>query len=642
MSRATSRVRTAARASAPGSLHRPSQGASVAPDGSAVAHIVDDGGYPRAVQRFLDGMRVSAARDVTLPVEGPITRVVHSPDGRWLACQVAPHAGNRSQVWVVTTDPEDRRAIWVDGSDAGTAELVGWDGPLVAVTVEGEDGVGEARLVHPVTGRVEVLARRPGLRLVDAWSGTAVVRLGPRGDRRLILLRGGREIPLFRDDPGSTGDPAIILDDHRPRTLLGGRRYAPATEVPDALQGYVRVLVRTDHGADRLRLVQATVTPEGVSHRVVAARGDADLDEFIVSDDLSRVALLWNVGGGRSELQVVEFTDGTLGDPVPLPEAVASDLSLSADGRLLALTSSGIGRARCVELVAPTSGEWVALERPPAETGPVHPSLLTLRARDGLELSGWLYRPADRTDHTDRAELGRPDLPDEPGPMLIWLHGGPEGQSRPEHSDILPTILAAGYPVFAPNVRGSGGFGRAFSHADDVDNRMRSIEDVEDVVAHLVARGLADPARVVCSGRSYGGYLTNAMLAFRPGLFAGGISICGMSDLLAFYAETEPWIAAAAVSKYGDPDRDAELLTAVSPIHRVADIDVPMLVVHGGNDTNVPVGESRRMVEALRAAGGQADLLIVEGEGHDFTRPENRALLANRMRDFVREVVGPA
>ena len=155
----------------------PSWGASLAPDGTALAHIVDDDGYPRAVQRFLDGVEVSASRYVRLPVEGPITKVIHSPDGHWLACQVAPHAGNRSQVWVVTTDPADDSARRVDTDTDerdGSAEVVGWDGTLVALTVEGRDGIGESLTVHPATGATHVLDRRPLGRLVDSWAGSAL------------------------------------------------------------------------------------------------------------------------------------------------------------------------------------------------------------------------------------------------------------------------------------------------------------------------------------------------------------------------------------------------------------------------------------------------------------------------------------
>ena len=98
---------------------RANYGASLSPDATAFAHLVDDGGYPRAVQRFLRGWRASSSRDVELPVEGPVTRVIHSADGHWLACQVAPEGGTRSQIWVVTTDPDDRDARRIDRWPAG-------------------------------------------------------------------------------------------------------------------------------------------------------------------------------------------------------------------------------------------------------------------------------------------------------------------------------------------------------------------------------------------------------------------------------------------------------------------------------------------------------------------------------------------
>lgn len=623
------------RSSRPRPASRPAWGASVSPDGTAFAHLVDEDGYPRAVQRFLggpNGLAVSSSRYVRLPVEGPITKVIHSADGHWLACQVAPHAGNRSQVWVVTTDPQDPTARRVD-TDAdereGSAELIGWDGNLVAVTIEGGDGVGVAQLVTPATGEVTVLDRRPLGRLVDAWSGSALVRVGPRGDRAMTLLRGGVEVPLFADDRGSTTDPGILLDDRRPRRLLAGARgtrsrvYPPATEVDgDTLQGYVRAIVRTDHGTDRFHLVQATVTPEGVSHRMLAERDDCDLDEFTVSDDLTRAALLWNVDGGRSELQILELSDGSLHEPIPLPAPVASDLSISADGSLLALTVQGPGWPRSIVLVDLRTGAAATIEAAPDHADPIEPTLHRWVARDGLELSGWLFRP--------RGAEG-------PVPTLVWFHGGPEGQTRPEHSDVFPTLLDAGIAVFAPNVRGSSGFGRAFSHADDVEKRYAGIEDVVDVVAYLLDAGFARRGEVAVSGRSYGGYLTLAALTFHPELFVTGIAICGMSDLRTFYALTEPWIGRAAYSKYGHPEHDADLLEDLSPLPRVAQVRVPLLLIHGLNDTNVPVPESTQMAAAVRAHGGRAETLLVPDEGHDFSKPENRRLLARRVREWLVE-----
>ena len=123
------------------------------------------------------------------------------------------------------------------------------------------------------------------------------------------------------------------------------------------------------------------------------------------------------------------------------------------------------------------------------------------------------------------------------------------------------------------------------------------------------------------TGRSYGGYLTLAMLAFSPGTFAAGVDICGMSDLHTFYRDTEPWIASAAVTKYGDPERDWALLRALSPMQQVANIDVPLLVAHGELDTNVPFGEAKQVVAALRELDRPVELLVLHGEDDEYGDP---------------------
>ena len=145
---------------------RTNYGLSLSRDATAFAHLVDEGGYPRAVQRFLRGWRASSSRDVELPVEGPVNRVMHSADGHLLACEVAPEGGTRSQIWVVTTDPDDRAArridMWPTGLPEGTAELIGWDGTQVAAILTGDDGVGSSCLINPADGKTTILDRRSG------------------------------------------------------------------------------------------------------------------------------------------------------------------------------------------------------------------------------------------------------------------------------------------------------------------------------------------------------------------------------------------------------------------------------------------------------------------------------------------------
>jgi acetyl esterase/lipase len=600
-------------------------GASLSPDATAFAHLVDDGGYPRAVQRFLRGRRASSSRNVELPVEGAVSRVIHSADGRWLACEVAPEGGTRTQIWVVTTDPDDRMARRIDAEEAGTAELIGWDGTRVAAILTGEDGVGQSSLIDPADGHCTVLDRRSGGRLVDAWAGASLIRVGPRGYHEMIMLHDQTEIALLPSDPGSTTANGVILDDHHPRRI----RYGPTGELTKLYypgvspQGYVRALIRSDNGCEHARLLEVTVTQDGVSYFVVAERSDCDLDEFAVSDDLSTVALLWDLQG-RSELQILEYIDYTLTEPIRLPGLVASELSISAGGSMVAMTIEGPAMPRTVEVVDPRSRQWEPIDREPSR-GPAITGFTastapeTITARDGLSLNAWLYQPA--TSRTRGA--------------VVYLHGGPESQARPGYNEIFSQLVNDGITVLAPNVRGSGGFGRTFVHADDKEKRFAAIDDVADCVRFLVDNDLADPRRIACAGWSYGGFLTMAALTFHPALFAAGISICGMSDLSTFYRNTEPWIANAAYPEYGHPINDGELLERLSPLRRVDALIAPLLVVHGDNDTNVPVSESEQIVDALRQAGRDVRYLRFSDDGHGIVKRENRVTLVVTITEWL-------
>jgi dipeptidyl aminopeptidase/acylaminoacyl peptidase len=153
---------------------------------------------------------------------------------------------------------------------------------------------------------------------------------------------------------------------------------------------------------------------------------------------------------------------------------------------------------------------------------------------------------------------------------------------------------------------------------------------------HLLRTGVAAPDRLACAGRSYGGYLTLAALTSHPELFAAGVDVCGMSDLLTFYANTEPWIAAVAASKYGDPVRDAELLADLSPLRRFHRLRAPLLAVHGLNDRNVPVSESSQAIDVARERGIAAELLLFPDEGHEIVSAGGKLRFVTAVVDFLR------
>jgi dipeptidyl aminopeptidase/acylaminoacyl peptidase len=351
---------------------------------------------------------------------------------------------------------------------------------------------------------------------------------------------------------------------------------------------------------------------------VVAGRDDSDLDLVALDPAGARAALVWNVDG-RSEVELLDLRSG-IAEPLPRPPGdVVTGAAFTRDGNALLAANEGPTVPSMITRIA-LDGSPVAPLLPAAARDGGHlvePVLHHFLGEDGLPLTGWLFRPPTRFGAL---------------PTLIWLHGGPEAQERPIFQPLFQALLAEGVAVFAPNVRGSGGYGRSFSQADDLERRFVAITDVRAAVGSLVAAGLADPSRIGVSGRSYGGYLTLVALAWFPELFRVGVDVCGISDFATFYAQTEPWIATAAVTKYGDPHAHAALLRELSPIHSADRITAPLLVVHGAYDTNVPLVEADQIVAALRERGASPGFLLFDDEGHEVHSTENRVL-------FVREVV---
>ncbi|MFF5448031.1 S9 family peptidase [Streptomyces sp. NPDC012888] len=480
-----------------------------------------------------------------------------------------------------------------------------------------------AYLVDPDGTRApDLLFAEPGaasLRVCDigADGRFALLRRGPRGRREALLLDRTTGRVTFRLHVAD-GDPWI------------GRLS------PDSRS----LWLRSDAGREFAALFRARLDADGALEQlsVAAEREETPLDLLTLPDHGRWALLSWNVHGA-SELEGLGLPTGHTDDGVgphhrsALPHEVVTRMAAVARGGLFAALSGSRRRPGIWEVTgdfAPVRTAWTARDEDAAPPGrpPVRPVPLRCRARDGLMLGGWYYRAPGRD-------------PGRPGPCVIHLHGGPEEQERPVFSPLYHEILGRGMDVYAPDVRGSSGWGRSFVDADLGTGRFAAIDDVADCAALMVARGYADPLRLAVMGRSYGGYLTMASLVWHPELFRTGVAVCGMSDFATFFAGTEPWIAQSAAAKYGHPEHDRELLRALSPMSRVDRLRAPVLAVHGEHDTNVPPTESEQFVRAARAQGVPAELLTLRDEGHDFLRADNRRLYRRAAADWLQRHLLP-
>jgi dipeptidyl aminopeptidase/acylaminoacyl peptidase len=623
---------------------------SVDPLGRYIAFICDRTGVPQLWTGPVDGGEVhllDADPD-------PVIEVSWSPDGRWIAYTTAPGGGELNRVLCVRPDGTGRRLL--AGGQPGTSAYLGcWrhDASALAVTVtepmaseppeqsrpgdwRGRDGravlLGEtaltttaalreaeprtlaAYLVDPEGGNAPALLASergaPTLRVCDLSrdGGFALLRRGPRGRREALVVR-TRDRAVTCAVRVADGDPWI-----------GG--FAPDGRT---------VWLRSDTDREYAALLALRLDARGqrLGHTVAAARADCDLELLALDRDGRSALLSWNVRG-VSELEVTALTPAPAAGPsraVTLPHEVVTRLAPTADpdGPVVALSGSrrrpGVWwLPQGVALRTAWSSrdeDAVPGTRPPVRPVPVRPV-----AGDGLTLGGWYYRAP-----------GRP--PGEPAPCVLHLHGGPEEQERPVLDPLYHELLGRGLDIFAPDIRGSSGYGRSFVDADLGEGRFAAIEDVAACAAHVVVEGLADPRRLAVMGRSYGGYLVMASLVWHPELFRTGVAVCGMSDLNTFFAGTEPWIAESAAHKYGHPERDRDLLRALSPMSRIDALRVPVLAVHGEHDTNVPPGESEQFVRAARERGLDAELLVLREEGHDFRRADNRRLFRRTAADWM-------
>jgi dipeptidyl aminopeptidase/acylaminoacyl peptidase len=248
------------------------------------------------------------------------------------------------------------------------------------------------------------------------------------------------------------------------------------------------------------------------------------------------------------------------------------------------------------------------------------------RARDGLSIPGFLWKPKD-AGRSNRA------------PALVWVHGGPGGQTRKGYSARIQFFVNHGYAVFAVNHRGSAGFGKTFYRADERKQSREPLWDCVDAKNYLKSLDYIDPEKIGIIGGSFGGYMVLAALAFEPEEFAVGIDICGVSNWLRAFSVLPPYWQTLQrnilLQKVGDPDRDAEMLRAISPLFHAGKITRPLLVVQGARDPRVKRCEADDMVAAVQRNGGIVEYLLFEDEAHALRKKVNAIKAYNAILEFL-------
>ncbi|MEM8492910.1 MAG: S9 family peptidase [Pseudomonadota bacterium] len=341
--------------------------------------------------------------------------------------------------------------------------------------------------------------------------------------------------------------------------------------------------------------------------------------------------LVWKENhDGYSRLKVRDLESGSTSDgPDDLPRGVYSiDLARSAHRLSVRVSAPAIpGDVHVIDL---SSG---ALSRPVpsslAGLDPktfVQPESLRYKARDDVNLQGFLYRPP-KADSLEKV------------PVVVRVHGGPSSQAKPTFRAQIQYLVNHGIAVFDVNVRGSTGFGKRFASLDNQEKRLDSVRDLVDTVEFLKTVDGIDAERAGVMGGSYGGYMVNAVLGSYPGVFAAGASFVGVSDWVRALEEASPALKASDRIEYGDirEERWQEFYAENSPINNADRINVPLFVEHGANDPRDPVGESDRIVQTVRDLGGEVTYLRFPDEGHGIGKQANRVAFNRALMAFLEQ-----
>ena len=571
------------------------------PDGAWLAFVTDrtgtaqlwrvatGGGEP---QRLTDHDRVGAYR--------------FSPDGQRIAYAVDAGGNERWQIWVMDADGRNSRRM--SERDDRIHHLRAWtsDGRALLVHANERDPRYFDLLAYDVeSGAARVLHRHDGT-ASDATpleDGSVIVTTNrARGDENHLLL---------------------IAPDGAARTLTPEQPVALHSVVSAVPGGLVVVSDRERDfsGLATVRLSDGDFrwlrTPD---HDVEAARGSGKLEAYAV-----------NVGG-LSEIHISDGTADALVTGLP-PGALATDLigdSLAfhdgmvavAWGRFDAPSTIFIARrgepAR--ELVAPVMTGIGPGDLPETK-------LVEWPTFDGRRIPGFLLTPRG----------GKAT----PRPTVIDVHGGPEGQARPLWNARTVGLIASGFNVLWPNVRGSTGYGKAYQALDDVRLRMDSVRDLDAAAAWLASSGIAPADRIGVIGQSYGGYMVLAAIAFFPEReWAAAVDVYGIASFITFFEHTDAWRRPLRAVEYGDPVKDRDFLLSISPITKLDAIRAPLMVIHGANDPRVPIVETEQIVKSLRARGREVEYLRYEDEGHSLAKAKNRADAYPKVVVFFKREMG--
>jgi dipeptidyl aminopeptidase/acylaminoacyl peptidase len=475
------------------------------------------------------------------------------------------------------------------------------------------------------SGKEELLFQQDGNNSVESVNDSGT---------KVIIARSGTELSLDNDLYllDTKTKQAIHLTQHN-----GAAEFGDADFLADGLvfasndnrefSGLAQLRQKNASGddwSDANREVKFLDTPEWDVDNVAMTPYPSVMAYTINNDGFSELYLRKIETGGKPLISTIAAN----AEKVPLPaQGIVGGLTFSKDQSKLAFsfnspTQNGdvwVYDLRSKKLARVTNSDRSGID----PKSFVAPELIKFRTFDGRRIPAWYYRPP----------VNRADKPIRP--TIVSVHGGPEGQERPGFNPLYQYYLSRGYSILATNVRGSTGYGKTYTHLDDVKNREDSVKDLSYAVEWLKTSGGADPKRIAVMGGSYGGYMTLAAITLYPDLWAAAVDTVGIANWESFLKNTSGYRRRQREVEYGRLDRDIDFLREISPLSRVDRIKTPLFVIAGRNDPRVPWTEGQQIVDALKKRNSPVEWKVYDDEGHGIAKLKNRLELYPLVADFL-------
>lgn len=639
------------------------------PDGKHIAYLTNVTGTSQVWMTDLTG---GQPRQIT-DYEDNVSFVRWLPDGKALIFGKARGGDENTQFYYMPTDGSEPRALTSDPKVRHNFGEISADGRVIYYASNKRNrSFFDIYSMTLADGKEELIYQQDGNNDFAAADANGT---------RFVISRDGVDLSLDNNlylvDAKTKQE--ILLTAHQGAAQFGGVHFTPdgkgiVLSTNDKREFLGLANIRLRNGANsgnwsdanrEMRLVDSTAWDVGGIDVLSYGSNVA----YTVNREGFNELYLRGIETGGKPLTTFFAAAST---PVQLPaRGLVGGLSFSKDGGKLAFSFSSSKNNADIWVYDLTSKRAVQVtfsdRAGVAQDSFVEPQLIKYKTFDGKEIPAWYYRPsaavlsylaaiknkdlpgrsivgplgnprggtAGEQEAAKLARISNPDPKSSGLPVIISVHGGPEGQERPGFNPLYQYYLSRGYAVLAPNVRGSTGYGKTYTHLDDVRKREDSVKDLAFAVQWLKTSGGADPRKIAVMGGSYGGYMTLAAITLYPDLWAAAVSTVGIANWESFLKNTSGYRRRQREVEYGMLDKDIDFLRSISPLAKVDRIKCPLFVIQGKNDPRVPYTESEQIVNAIKNRAGLVEYRLYDDEGHGISKLKNRLELYPLVADFL-------